>query len=253
MSSDAALKISIVVPSWRDAENLARLIPTLARLKAVQEIIIVDASGDAAAERLAREHGATFMTCPTPNRGAQMNLGARAASGDVFIFQHADTELSDAHLSAVKLALRDPEIFGGAFYRKFDDRHPRLLWLEEAARFLTRRGGTLFGDQSVFVRRDIFLRLKGFAEIPLMEDMEFSRRLRACGKVAVLDPPVRSSARHHERKGAWRTSIQNGLFILLYKLGVSPVRLHRWYYGHAARPHIISHATDAAQRDLLSS
>jgi uncharacterized protein len=109
-----------------------------------------------------------------------------------------------------------------------------LMWLESVARFLTRHGGTLYGDQSIFVRRDVFQQLGGFARIPLMEDVEFSRRLRAAGKIAVLDPPVESSARRHLRKGAWRTSIQNGLFIVLYKLGVSPHRLHRWYYGQAA-------------------
>ena len=63
-----------------------------------------------------------------------------------------------------------------------------------------------------------------------MEDVEFSRRLRRAGKVAVLDPPVESSSRRHLRRGPWRTSIQNGLFIVLYKCGLSPVQLHRWYY-----------------------
>jgi hypothetical protein len=107
------------------------------------------------------------------------------------------------------------------------------MWLEAVARFLTRHGGTLYGDQSIFVRHDNFRTLQGFAQIPLMEDIEFSRRLRAAGKIAVLDPPVQSSARRHLRKGAWRTSIQNGLFIVLYNLGVSPHRLHRWYYRAA--------------------
>ena len=126
--------------------------------------------------------------------------------------------------------MNDREVGGGAFYRKFDDRHPWLMWLEPLARFLTRNGGTLFGDQSVFVRRDVFVRLGGFAEIPLMEDVEFSRRLRAAAKVVVLDPPVQTSSRRHLGEGAWRKTIQNGLIILLYKLGVSPERLHRWYY-----------------------
>jgi GT2 family glycosyltransferase len=163
-----------------------------------------------------------------------MNLGAAAASGDAIVFQHSDTDLEEAHLAAIERALSDPEIIGGAFYRKFDGRHPRLMWLESVARFLTRHGGTLYGDQSIFVRRDVFQKLGGFAKIPLMEDVEFSRRLRAAGKIAVLDPPVRSSARRHLRKGAWRTSMQNGLFIVLYSLGVSPHRLHRWYYRAAS-------------------
>lgn len=100
---------------------------------------------------------------------------------------------------------------------------------------MTRHGGTLYGDQTIFVRRETFLTLGGFAKIPLMEDIEFSRRLRGAGQIAVLDPPVRSSARRHLRKGAWRTSLQNGLFIALYRLGVSPHRLHRWYYRSAEK------------------
>jgi rSAM/selenodomain-associated transferase 2 len=229
----ARLRISVVVPSWRDAENLVALLPSLARLERLSEIIVVDASGGADCERIALSCGAAFIACTTPNRGEQMNLGAGAASGDVIVFQHSDTDLDETHLAAIEATMSDPEIIGGAFYRKFDRRHPRLLWLESVARFLTRHGGTLYGDQSIFVRRGIFVELGGFAKIPLMEDVEFSRRLRDAGKVAVLDPPVRSSARRHLRKGAWRTSIQNGLFIVLYRLGVSPHRLHRWYYRDA--------------------
>ena len=230
----APLRISVVVPSWRDAETLAVLIPALAQLRRLAQIIIVDASATAATEQLAIAHGAILLKCSAPNRGAQMNVGAMFASGDVVLFQHADTELTDAHLAAIHEALRDPQVIGGAFYRKFDDRHRYLMWLEQVARFLTRRGGTLYGDQSVFVRRELFLQLGGFAKFPLMEDVEFSRRLRAAGKIAVLDPPVRTSARRHARRGAWKTSIQNGLFIVLYKCGVSPMTLHRWYYGAPA-------------------
>ena len=241
---DARFRISVVVPSWRDAENLATLLPALARLERVTEIIVADVSSGDEAERIALSSGATFIASPTPNRGEQMNLGAEAASGDVIVFQHSDTALENAHLAAIEAALSDPHVIGGAFFRKFDGRHPRLMWLESVARFLTRHGGTLYGDQSIFVRRDVFRMLHGFAKIPLMEDVEFSRRLRAAGKVAVLDPPVQSSARRHLRKGAWRTSMQNGLFIVLYNLGVSPHRLHRWYY----RP-----AESSAQRDAMLS
>ncbi len=156
--------------------------------------------------------------------------GRKIATGDVLLFQHADTDLRAAHLGAIAAALRDPKIIGGAFYRKFDGRHPGLMWLEPFTRFLSRHGGTLYGDQSIFVRRAVFERLHGFADFPLMEDVEFSKRLRRAGHLAVLDPPVESSARHHERKGAWRMTVRNALFIVLYKCGVSPRRLHRWYY-----------------------
>lgn len=231
----ARLRISVIIPAWHEAENLAVLLPALSQLDRVAEIIVVNASADSASERIILSCGATLIAAPVPNRGEQMNLGAQAASGEVIAFQHCDTDLDAAHLAAIEAAMSDPQIIGGAFYRKFDDHHPRLRWLESMARFLTRHGGTLYGDQTIFVRRETFVTLGGFAKIPLMEDIEFSRRLRAAGRIAVLDPPVRSSARRHLRKGAWRTSIQNGLFIVLYHLGVSPHRLHRWYYRGAKK------------------
>ncbi|HVF72436.1 MAG TPA: TIGR04283 family arsenosugar biosynthesis glycosyltransferase [Chthoniobacterales bacterium] len=230
--------VSFVIPAWRDAENLSTLLPRLSTLSGRVEIIVVDVpvegrppcrpndfiNGPASTK-------VRIVCVPRPNRGEQMNLGASLAAGDVLIFQHADTEFSELHLQAIETALSDTAVVGGAFHRKFDDRHPRLRWLERVARWRGHHGGTLFGDQTIFVRREVFMQLRGFAPIPLMEDVEFSKRLRRAGKIALLDPPVRSSARHHQRKGAWRTSIQNGLFLLFFKAGVSPITLHRWYYG----------------------
>jgi rSAM/selenodomain-associated transferase 2 len=226
------LAVSFVIPTWRDSENLALLVPRLAQLIPTPEIIVAAVSGDTASEQIAADHGVRFACSAAPSRGEQMNHGASLATGEVLVFQHADTQFSEAHLKAIEKALDDRAVVGGAFYRKFDERHPGLVWLEKVARWLTRHGGTLFGDQTIFVRRDIFVKLGGFARIPLMEDVEFSPRLRRAGRIALLDPPVRSSGRHHERKGAWRTTIQNGWLLLLYKIGVQPHTLHRWYYRH---------------------
>jgi len=218
----APLRVSVIVPAWNDHGSLTHLLPALARLKGLHEVIVADASPHPATAESARTVGVVYLVAAQPNRGAQMNLAAENATGDVLIFHHADSILTAAHVAAIERALRDPETIGGAFYRKFDGRHPRLRWLEVAGRF--------FGDQSIFVRRETFCALGGFAPIPLMEDVEFSRRLRRAGRVAVLDPPVESSSRRHASRGAWRTSLQNGLFIVLYKCGLSPRHLHRWYY-----------------------
>lgn len=226
----ASLRLSVIVPVWNDHAHLARLLPELVRLNALYEMIVADASPPPGAAESVQAAGGIYLRAAQPNRGAQMNLAAENATGDVLIFHHADSILTAAHLAAIGQALQDPAVIGGAFYRKFDGRHPRLLRLETLARFFTRHGGAFFGDQSVFVRRDTFRALGGFAPIPLMEDIEFSRRLRRAGQVAVLDPPVESSTRRHLRRGPWRTSLQNGLFIVLYKCGLSPTHLHRWYY-----------------------
>ena len=125
---------------------------------------------------------------------------------------------------------------GGAFYRKFDGRHPHLLWLEKIARYLsTRHGGTFFGDQSVFVRREIFAKLGGFASIPLMEDMEFSRRLRRSGP----DGDLRSAGgifRAAVISGAARGALRCKTDFLSCSIAAAfhRTRLHRWYYPGAA-------------------
>lgn len=222
--------LSIVIPCWNDARALRSLFSQLRGLRGASNVIVADASPGEACQTAAAEFGAHFVKCPHANRGSQMNAGARVAASKVLLFQHADTELTQAHLDALHTALQDPDLIGGAFHRKFDRRHAWLQWLEPLGRYLGGRGGTLYGDQSIFVRTKTFQQLGGFAEIPLMEDMEFSKRLRASGRTALLDPPISSSPRHHQSRGAILTSIRNGALILLYRYGVSPTTLHRWYY-----------------------
>ena len=198
----------------------------------MHEVIVAEAARDS---DFAQTNNLKVVHCGRPSRGKQMNDGAAAATGDVLIFLHADTQIERAHLRAIEHAMNEPAIIGGAFYRKFDERHPHLRSFEGVARFLTRHGGTLFGDQTVFVRREIFQKLHGFAEIPLMEDVEFSRRLRAAGRVIVLDPPIGTSPRRHLEHGAWRTTIRNGAFLLFFKLGVSAETLHAIYYAQRSQ------------------
>ena len=225
--------MSVIIPCWEDAAALAVALETFAALPDAmgRELIVADASAGPACGELALVRGAEVVVCERPNRGAQMNAGAARARGAMLLFQHADTEFTPGHLEALRAIRDDPAVFGGAFHRKFDERHPRLRWLEKINRTLSAKlGGTIYGDQSFFVRREHFEQLGGFKDYPLMEDMDFSRRLRRAGGVRLLDPPIASSPRNSVRRGAWRTSLQNGIFIVLFKLGVSPLTLHRWYY-----------------------
>jgi rSAM/selenodomain-associated transferase 2 len=222
-------RLSVVVPCWRDGETLRGLLTAMERLRGIEEIIV-------AAVEDVKESGVRFVHCPRPNRGAQMNAGARTAAGEALLFHHADTELTQPHVDALHTALGAAATIGGAFHRKYDGRHRGFAWVERLARVWNERGGTLYGDQSIFVRREVFTRLGGFAEIPLMEDVEFSRRLRRAGRTVLLDPPIATSPRHHQRHGPWRTTARNAAMLVLYRCGVSPHRLHRWYYrGFALR------------------
>jgi rSAM/selenodomain-associated transferase 2 len=220
--------IALVIPCWNDAEALRGLLATLQGLGGWHEVLVA-AVGEISHCRPPTAD-VRFVHCPQPNRGAQMNAGARLATSDALLFHHADTELTQPHLDALAVALTDRETIGGAFHRKYDGRHRGFAWIEPLARAWNARGGTLYGDQSIFVRRDAFTQLGGFPEIPLMEDVEFSRRLRRAGRTVLLDPPIATSARHHRRRGPWRTTARNATMLLLHRCGVCPHRLHRWYY-----------------------
>jgi uncharacterized protein len=225
-----ALRLSVVVPVWNDAGALRGILATLGGLRGVDEVVVADASDGEECARAAEQSGARLVRCDRPGRGQQMNAAAATAQGDVFLFQHTDTELRQEHLDSLRAALRDPEVAGGAFHRKFDARHPRLMWLERWNRLLLDLGGTLFGDQSLFVRRAVFERMGGYRDYRLMEDVDFSHRLLGQGRRVVLDPPVATSARHHAQRGNWRASLRNGLMLLMFQAGASPDFLHAWYY-----------------------
>src|SRR5438067_3325654 len=158
--------LSIVIPCWNDAESLAQILETIGQLRGIAEVIVADASEDSRCRTVAANAGAKVAECAQPNRGSQMNAGAGAARGEVLLFQHADTALTQAHVDSLLSAMRNLDIVGGAFHRKFDARHPLLRWLEPIARLLNRLGSTLYGDQSIFARREHFEKLGGFAAIP---------------------------------------------------------------------------------------
>ncbi len=222
--------ISIIVPCWREDavsdETAARWLGS----QWVAEVLIASV-GDRPDPTASAISGLRVVRCRRPGRGLQMNEAARQARGEILLFHHADTELTDEHLLSLSASMRDPKVGGGAFRRRFDERHPRLRWLEPWEARRCRLFGPVFGDQSIFVRRTVFETLGGFAEVPLMEDVEFSCRLRRHARgLAILTPAIRSSARKHLQQGRWRTTLTNTLLLLLYVVGISPQRLHGWYY-----------------------
>jgi rSAM/selenodomain-associated transferase 2 len=223
--------VSIVIPVWRESDALFGLVSEIAAWPEVSEVIVASAEETAEFRVAVEAAGALSISAGCPNRGRQMNVGARHASGQWLLFHHADTELTRAHVQAIAALKSRAEICGGAFHRMFDERHPHCRWIEPFERWRNEHFGALFGDQSIFVKREHFRKLGGFAEIALMEDIEFSKRLRRSGRLVLLDPPIATSTRRHAKLGPWRTTLTNAALIFLYNLGVPPERLHAWYYG----------------------
>jgi glycosyltransferase involved in cell wall biosynthesis len=233
-------RLAIVIPVWNDAAALAGC---LDRLRAAgtptAEIVIADASPDPDEQRriedLAARHGARLVRAAAPSRGAQLAAGAAAAHGEILVFSHADTALTGAHLDALLTRLeREPTLQGGAFHRDIPQFYPRLAWAAPVIRWWMAEVGTVYGDQSPFIRRDALHRLGGFPALPIMEDLAFSDLLRhglARDECALLDPPLRTSTRRFRRRGPLLNKLHNLALTAAWRLGLaSPEQIHRWYY-----------------------
>jgi rSAM/selenodomain-associated transferase 2 len=222
--------LSIIVPALREAENLARLLPVLRAAAPGAEIIVADAgSDDGTREIAARVSGVTVLDCPR-GRARQMNAGAAAARGESLLFLHADTALPAGFEASIARALADPDVVGGRFDVRLDNPAWPYRLIGGLMNWRSRLSGISTGDQALFVRRAVFEALGGYLEIPLMEDIEFTSRLKRRGRLAALRDRVVTSARKWEREGVLRTVLLMWTLRLLYACGVSPARLHRWYY-----------------------
>lgn len=235
--------LSIVIPTLNEAANLERLLPELARTCPEAEVIVADGgSADGTADVVRRFPFARLIAAER-GRARQMNAGAARAGGQVLLFLHADTRLPPGAQRVVLEAVGAPGVVGGRFDVRFDNPRPIFGLIATMMNLRSRLSRISTGDQAIFVRRLVFESLGGYPDIPLMEDVEFSRRLKRRGRVACLGLRVTTSARKWEREGVWRTICLMWTLRFLYSAGVQPGRLHRWYYGR--RPHA---AADARSR-----
>lgn len=172
---------------------------------------------------------ASRLLAAPAGRAKQMNAGASHSQADVLLFLHADTHLPDEARQAIERVMDDPAYVGGRFDVRFE-RDTGLAWL--IARLISLRSrwsGIATGDQALFVRHEVFAQLGGFTDIPIMEDVDFTRRLKRAGRVAPLRAHVVTSYRRWDRHGALRTIVLMWALRLLYWLGVHPNRLKNLY------------------------
>ena len=223
------MTISVIIPTLHEEKALPG---TLARLRhpAFSEVLVVDGgSRDKTVADIALANPLTRVLNAPTGRARQMNAGAAVAKGEILLFLHADTLLPTMAADVIINTMADTRIVGGRFdARLVPDRG--LLWLVgRMMSWRSRLTGVATGDQAIFVRRKVFEDLGGFPDIPIMEDIAFSRRLKQAGLVAALHSCVMTSGRRWERHGTINTILLMWWLRLLFFLGVSPNRLKRLY------------------------
>ena len=232
-----AMTISVIIPTLNEERTI---IATLAHTDDLgfDELIVVDGGsldqtpGLVESYRLSTQSSALsplrLVTAP-PGRARQMNEGAKTSDGDVLLFLHADTQLPDDAKHIIETALADHRTLGGRFDVRFDSPSMWETMISRMMNWRSRMSGIATGDQALFVRRSIFEQMGGFADMPLMEDIEFSCRLKQKGVTAALTATVTTSFRRWEQQGPVRTILLMWTLRFLYWIGISPSHLVKWY------------------------
>jgi rSAM/selenodomain-associated transferase 2 len=221
------LRISVIIPALNEESIIASTLEAVRPL-APDEVLVVDGGSTDQTREIVARTDAT-LTSSARGRAEQMNHGARLARGDVFLFLHADTRLPRSALRDIRSALVDPRWAGGRFDVRLDGDHRIYGLIGALINLRSRLTKVATGDQAIFVRREVYEEIGGFPNLPLIEDIAFSRSLKKKGKVACLKSQVATSARRWEREGIWQTVLRMWALRILYLAGVSPYRLKRFY------------------------
>lgn len=220
------MRLSVIIPALNEGPNIAATIAS-ARVAGFDEIIIVD--GGSTDDTVANAMIANVVLTSPSGRAIQQNRGAAAATGDVLCFLHADCRLHFDSGRMIRDVLRDEHVIGGCFRQRIDATgwKYRLLEWGNQQRVLWRQ--MAYGDQGIFLRRNVFDAVGRFPEWPLMEDVELMRRLRGRGRFVMLSAPLTVSARRWQKRGVVRQTLQNWSLLWRFYHGASPEELARSY------------------------
>jgi rSAM/selenodomain-associated transferase 2 len=228
------LLFSFIIPVLHEAEGINHVIETLYHQfpDEVFEVIVVD--GDLQGSTLqALQRSDVIALTSSPGRGMQLNAGAEAAHGEYLIFLHADTTLPPNALQEVRAILSDERYVAGAFTLRFDSRHWAMRLINLTAPWRTRLTRYPYGDQAIFMTKTYFNKLGGYAEIPIMEDLDLVRRIKKRGdKICISKAKVLTSARRWEQEGIIYSSLRTWILASLYCSGVPAEKLVNHYRRH---------------------
>lgn len=219
--------LSVIIPALNEEAYIGASIESAKKLNPL-EIIVVDGGSTDRTKEIAERAGAIVIDSPR-GRGTQMNRGASVAKGDILLFLHADSIIVE------DVDIRDyvgNDYIGGFFKLKFNDSSISIRLVEIFANIRARLFSLPYGDQAIFVKKEVFNEMGGFREYPFLEDLEFVRRLKKYGPLRCLPKKVVVSARRLKKGYPLSpifVSLRNVLLALLFILGMSPSKLLRFY------------------------
>ena len=223
------MQVSIVIPVFNEAPTIRPFLSNLRERTRGAEIIVVDGASTDGSDQLAEGFCDQVIRSGERSRARQMNVGADAARGDIFWFLHADAKVPLESLNEVGRIMRDPEVCGGFFRIRLPAAPVVYRLTDSFAHYAGLLLGMRCGDHGMFCRRTAFVNAGGFPDVPLMEDVEFFRRLRRCGRVVYSNKRIAASPRRYETVGPARLTFAYGSIATLYLFGVSLSTLARVY------------------------
>jgi rSAM/selenodomain-associated transferase 2 len=230
--------VSIIVPVLNEATIIPAFLRHLREIAPQAEIIVVDGGSEDRTMELSRPI-ADHVIITAVGRAKQMNAGATVATNDVLWFVHADSKITRGSLSAILSALNEPRIVGGCLRLEIVPTRWIYRIRDVIGNFCVEWFGVALGDRGFFCRRNSFFRIGGYPEIPLLEDAEFYRKLKQCGRVRQLREKIQTSARRYEALGPFATVCFYGLIMTLYVMRVPLSVLEKivsWYGVRASGP-----------------
>ena len=223
-------KISIIIPTINEANNLPLLLSDLSIIQKVGEIIIVDCGSEDKTIDVANIYGAKVYKSKERNRGLQLDLGARNSKGEWLIFLHADTRLTNDWFIKIKSVFKRDKNFIYYFKFKINNKKKIYRFLEIFVNLRSRYLKQPYGDQGLLIHRSIYLKNNGFRKIPLMEDVDFFRRLKNKEDLKQLNLPIFTSSRKWERTNIFLQALKNWNFRRRWLKGESTKSIYSEYY-----------------------
>jgi uncharacterized protein len=225
----SAPMISIVIPAINEEATIGNTLKKALSGKNV-EVILADGGSDDSTRELSARMGARVVMAQK-GRALQMNEGARAASGDIFVFLHSDSILPDDFDKDIRRVLADPCIAAGAFSLSFDTDTPVMRLMALGANLRSRLFSLPYGDQALFVRRPDFHETGGFPKIPIMEDVALVRTMKKKGRILILPSRITTSSRRYKAMGPFRAWVINQLAMAGFFMGIPSEELAVLYRG----------------------